>query len=145
MTYQPSVQALLSPRDDMRATHVPVSFGELADKITILEIKTERISDRAKLENVRRELGLLQTAWQQGTEATTAIDTLTRELKAVNEKLWEIEDEIRASERNRDFGPAFIELARAVYKTNDRRAEIKRKINVLVGSSLIEEKSYESY
>ena len=121
---------------------VPVSLGELLDKITILEIKTERIADAAKLENVNRELELLRAACP--TEMNR-IDELRRELKAVNEQLWTIEDEIRDCERNGDFGRRFVELARSVYKTNDRRADIKRKINLVAGSRLMEEKSYSGY
>ena len=121
---------------------VPISLGELVDKITILEIKTEHITDAAKLENVNRELELLRAAC---SIEMTRIDELRRELKAVNERLWTIEDKIRDCERNGDFGPQFVELARSVYKTNDRRADIKRKINLVTGSSLMEEKSYSGY
>ena len=117
-------------------------MGDLVDKITILEIKTERISDSAKLENVDRELELLRDACPI---ELSRIDELRRELKAVNERLWTIEDEIRDCERNGDFGPRFVELARSVYKTNDRRADIKRKINLATGSRLMEEKSYSAY
>lgn len=121
---------------------VPISMGELVDKITILQIKTERISDSAKLENVNRELELLRAACPI---ELSRIDELRTELKAVNERLWTIEDEIRDCERSGDFGPRFVELARSVYKTNDRRAEIKRRINFVTGSSLLEEKSYSIY
>ena len=117
-------------------------MGDLVDKITILQIKTERISDSAKLENVNRELELLRAACPI---ELGRIDELRAELKAVNERLWTIEDEIRDCERSGDFGLRFVELARSVYKTNDRRADIKREINLVTGSSLIEEKSYSDY
>lgn len=123
---------------------VPVSWGEILDKITILEIKSERMTDAAALANVRRELGLLRQV-----EAQVAGEGGLAELKAglrdVNLALWEIEDEIRAKEAQSDFGRDFVELARAVYKTNDSRAAIKRQINGLLGSELVEEKSYADY
>ncbi len=124
---------------------IEISPGELIDKITILQIKSERISDAAKLENVRYELGLL-SATRAGSLADSAeLDRLERELKSVNEKLWEIEDDIRACEAADDFGQRFVELARAVYRTNDRRAALKREIGALFGSKLVEEKSYKEY
>ena len=128
-----------------RRIHAPISIGELIDKITILEIKNERISDAGKLRNVRAELASLNAARDAAVPRTPALETLTRELKEVNEALWNIEDEIRVQERQEDFGPRFIELARAVYRQNDRRAALKRRINDLLGSRLIEEKSYQSY
>ena len=127
------------------AIKVEVSFGEYLDKLTILQIKSERIKDPNKLINVNRELELLQTTWQQRPESKVDLSTELRQLKAVNEKLWDIEDNIRGKERNNNFDTGFIELARAVYFTNDERARIKRIINEKLGSELIEEKSYADY
>lgn len=124
---------------------VPVSPGELVDKITILEIKAERIADPRKLENVRRELRLLQEVRDAAIRPSDGLDGLTRQLRTVNQALWETEDDIRACERRGDFGAGFIELARSVYKTNDRRAALKREVNELLGSALVEEKSYVRY
>jgi hypothetical protein len=124
---------------------VPVSFGEVLDKITILEIKSERISDAAKLVNVRRELDALNNTWAQAVPDQARIAELRRQLKAVNESLWVIEDDIRDCEKAQDFGPTFIELARAVYVTNDRRAALKKDINLALGSRFVEEKSYQDY
>jgi hypothetical protein len=124
---------------------VPVSFGEVLDKITILEIKSERIEDAAKVKNVRLELDELSRTWSEAVPDESAISDLRWRLKAVNEKLWEIEDDIREQEAARDFGPRFIELARAVYVTNDRRASIKKHINLALGSRFVEEKSYKDY
>ncbi len=124
---------------------VEVSAGELVDKITILEIKAERIVDPAKLANVHRELRSLTTARREALPSSEELDELTAELRRINEGLWEIEDDIRDCERKRDFGERFIELARAVYRTNDRRAAAKRKINELLGSELVEEKAYADY
>jgi chaperonin cofactor prefoldin len=124
---------------------VPISLGELADKITILEIKLERIADQMKRDNVRLELELLREAWTNTKKVDVTLELLMKELKKVNETLWTIEDDIRDCERRKDFGSRFVELARSVYKTNDRRSEIKREINLLLGSGIIEEKSYESY
>jgi FkbM family methyltransferase len=121
---------------------VPVSVGELIDKLTILTIKSERMGDPEQLANVRRELEILTEARSRLTRGVQKIEALERELKRVNEELWEIEDRIRDCERQADFGPVFTKLARAVYKTNDRRAVIKRRINEISGSPLIEEKSY---
>ena len=125
--------------------HVPVSFGEVLDKITILEIKSERIADPAKVANVRRELEELSSVWDAAVPDQTAIRQSREQLKAVNEALWEIEDDIRDQEAAQDFGPRFIELARAVYVTNDRRAAIKKEINLALGSRFVEEKSYQDY
>ncbi len=124
---------------------VPVSFGEVLDKITILEIKSERIADAAKVRNVRLELDELSRTWDEAVEDPSAIADLRVQLKAVNEELWVIEDDIRDQEAARDFGPRFIELARAVYVTNDRRAAIKKEVNLALGSRFIEEKSYQDY
>lgn len=125
--------------------NVQTSPGEFLDKLTILEIKTERMADPAKLANVRRELDLLRATWQASPLARREVGALTAELKRVNETLWEIEDAIRAKDAARDFGPEFVELARSVYRTNDRRAAIKRELNVALGSDLLEEKSYQAY
>ena len=124
---------------------VEASFGEFLDKITILEIKCERISDPAKLENVNRELNLLQKSWEAHPASKTDISDEMARLKAINEKLWEIEDDIRDKERNKAFDQEFIELARAVYFTNDERAAVKRELNLKLGSELVEEKSYADY
>ena len=120
---------------------VPVSFGELLDKITILQIKSERIADPEKVRNVRKELALLEGV-REGLPASDDIGGFMADLKAVNESLWDIEEEIRQCEKKRDFGPRFIELARSVYHENDRRGAIKRQINQSLGSELIEEKDY---
>ncbi len=124
---------------------VPVSFGEVLDKITILEIKSERIKDEAKLKNVRLELEELSQTWNEAVEDQQRIAELRQQLKAVNEALWEIEDDIRDQEAAQDFGPRFIELARSVYITNDKRAAIKKEINLALGSRFVEEKSYQDY
>jgi hypothetical protein len=124
---------------------VPLSPGELLDKITILRIKSLRMSDPAKVANVRRELDALQATWAGSVYATASIDTDVEALQAVNLRLWVIEDEIRAKERAKAFDAEFIRLARAVYVENDERAAIKRRINLKLGSTLIEEKSYAAY
>jgi hypothetical protein len=124
---------------------VPVSFGELIDKITILEIKSARIGDKAKLENVRNELRMLEQSWQASPASATDIADLKAELIAVNERLWVIEDDIRILEMQQRFDAEFVKLARAVYFENDERARIKRRINERLGSTLVEEKSYQDY
>lgn len=124
---------------------VPVSFGEVLDKITILEIKSERIQDAAKVKNVRLELEELSQVWDSAVSDPSAIASLRKQLKAVNEELWVIEDDIRDQEAAQDFGPRFIELARAVYVTNDKRAALKKDINLALGSRFVEEKSYQDY
>jgi len=124
---------------------VQTSPGEFLDKLTILEIKSERMSDPAKLGNVRRELELLRATWAASPLAARDVAKLVADLKGVNESLWEIEDRIRLKEAARAFDEEFIELARSVYRTNDRRAALKRELNVALGSDLLEEKSYESY
>jgi hypothetical protein len=129
----------------MNLISAPVSCGELIDKLTILEIKAERIADPAKLVNVRDELRLLTELWEAEPASATAIDAERAELKRINEALWEIEDEIRVKEREQSFDARFIELARSVYRTNDERAAVKRAINLKLGSRLVEEKSYEDY
>jgi len=124
---------------------VEIAPGELIDKITILEIKLERMTDAAKLANVKIEWETLTQARDTAIEASDALAGLAQALKSVNEQLWEIEDDIRDCERDKDFGDTFIALARAVYKTNDERARLKRDINELLGSRLVEEKSYAAY
>lgn len=124
---------------------VEVSPGELIDKITILEIKAERIADPDKLANVHRELRSLTATRKEALDTSPELDEFTAELRRINEQLWEIEDDIRDCERKSDFGERFIELARAVYRTNDRRAAAKRGINELLGSELVEEKDYADY
>ncbi len=124
---------------------VPISPGELVDKITILEIKSARITDAAKLANVRTELTLLQDTWRSSAYASHDIAKQWAALRAINEKLWDVEDLIRDKERARSFDQEFIELARAVYVTNDERAAVKRDINTRLGSKIVEEKSYAKY
>ncbi|HEY4583621.1 MAG TPA: DUF6165 family protein [Lysobacter sp.] len=124
---------------------VPVSFGELLDKIAILQIKSERMKDEAKLANVRKELAALEKTWMAHPAAGHDIVQLRAQLKAVNERLWEIEDDIRVKEKQQAFDAEFIRLARAVYFENDERARIKKDINLALGSSYVEEKSYEDY
>lgn len=124
---------------------IPVSAGELVDKISILEIKSERIADPAKLRNVRVELALLMEVRDKAMPQTLELRGMAEALRAVNEELWEIEDAIRECERRGDFGPRFIALARSVYRTNDRRTALKRGIDVAFGSSITEEKSYATY
>ncbi len=124
---------------------IPISPGELLDKITILQIKAERIEDPAKVANVKTELDMLQQVWQEKVEDDDTIAALAAELKSINEALWEIEDDIRDEERNRRFGERFIELARAVYVTNDKRADAKKRVNLHLNSSIVEEKSYQDY
>ena len=129
----------------MENIHVPVSPGEVLDKITILEIKSERMSDPDKVANVRVELALLQETWSQAVAEDDVIRELHAQLKEINEGLWEIEDDIRDKERVKEFDARFIELARSVYFTNDRRSEVKKKLNLHLGSQIIEEKSYQDY
>lgn len=122
--------------------NAPISPGEFLDKLTILEIKIERIADPGKLENVRRERALLRAEWDASPLARADVTAQVEELKQVNQALWEIEDDIRLKEAAQAFDAEFVELARAVYRTNDRRAAVKRAINLALGSDLIEEKSY---
>ena len=124
---------------------VPVSFGELLDKIAILQIKSERMSDPAKLANVRNELVALETTWAAHPAAAQDIAALRAELKAVNERLWVIEDDIRLKEKAQAFDDEFVRLARAVYFENDIRARVKKEINLALGSAYVEEKSYQDY
>ena len=129
----------------MKDIQVPISPGELLDKITILRIKAARMSDAAKVANVRHELALLERVWRDSGAAAVDLGNEEANLTRVNEALWVIEDDIRDEERAGRFGPRFIELARAVYVTNDERAAIKKRINSLLGSSIVEEKSYQQY
>ncbi|MBO9826845.1 hypothetical protein J7373_01115 [Xanthomonas sp. A2111] len=124
---------------------VPVSFGELLDKIAILQIKSERIEDPGKLANVRAELSALEKTWMAHPAAGGDVARLRVELKAVNERLWVIEDEIRIKEKAQAFDEEFIKLARSVYYENDERARLKKEINLALGSSYVEEKSYQDY
>jgi len=129
----------------MKDILVPISPGELLDKITILRIKAARMTDPAKVANVRHELTLLEKTWKDSGAAAADLGAEEGNLTRVNEKLWVIEDEIRDEERDQRFGEKFIELARAVYVTNDERAAIKKRINSLLGSTIVEEKSYRQY
>ena len=124
---------------------VPVSVGEVLDKITILQIKLAHISDAAKRANIQNELDALLPLVAGDVFTTDQMQALMAELKLVNEALWDIEDDIREKEAAKSFDAEFIRLARAVYITNDKRAEIKKQINLATGSALVEEKSYESY
>ena len=135
MNTPPTNEALLAP----------VSYGELLDKIAILQIKSERMNDPAKLANVRNELSALEKTWMAHPAAGTDIVRLRAELKTVNERLWEIEDDIRLKEKAQAFDEGFVKLARSVYFENDERARIKREINTALGSAYVEEKSYEDY
>jgi len=129
----------------MKDIQVPVSPGELLDKITILRIKAARMKDPDKVANVRHELGLLEQTWKDSGAAAVNLGTAEADLTRVNEKLWVVEDEIRDEERAKRFTEKFIELARAVYFTNDERAAIKKRVNILLGSTIVEEKSYQQY
>jgi len=124
---------------------IEISPGELLDKLTILEIKEARIDDPMKLENIRRERAALAVAASDHIDLSRETADLKGELKSVNERLWLIEDNIRAHERDQDFGPSFVELARSVYLTNDRRAALKKRINEILGSDIAEEKSYTGF
>jgi hypothetical protein len=124
---------------------VEIAPGELVDKITILQIKEEQITDPAKLANVRTELGILSAARDKAILPSRALDDLAAQLKQVNQDLWDIEDQIRLCEKAKDFGAKFIELARSVYFQNDRRAALKRQISELLGSKILEEKAYQPY
>lgn len=129
----------------MKDILVPVSPGELLDKITILRIKAARIADAAKLANVRVELDLLEATWRDSGAAIPAVADDEAALQRVNEALWDIEDRIRDKELAHEFDAGFVELARAVYVTNDERAAIKKRINGTLGSRIVEEKSYKPY
>ena len=130
----------------MSQIHVPVSAGELLDKISILEIKARRIGDPSKVENVQRELDALRAVWSEAKlDEEPEVERIRNGLREVNGELWDIEDRIREKEAAQAFDDEFIQLARKVYRTNDRRAALKRELNVLVGSELVEEKSYADY
>ena len=124
---------------------VPVSPGELLDKITILEIKEKQITDTEKLQNVVTELHLLTEVWNQSLADDNTVKKLKHVLKTTNISLWDIEDKIRDKEARKEFDQEFVELARSVYLQNDKRAEIKKQINALLGSKIMEEKSYTGY
>jgi hypothetical protein len=137
-------------REKADSTHSPrivieISPGELWDKITILRIKAERITDASKLANVRFELAALEKVSVSATVHSAELKHCIDRLRAVNELLWNVEDDIRRCEQRRDFDAAFIELARSVYRLNDERGRIKREINVLLASSIVEEKQYADY
>ena len=129
----------------MKDILVPISPGELLDKITILRIKSARMTDETKLRNVRVELAALEQTWHDSGSAVPEVAADEAALQRVNEELWDIEDRIRDTERAKEFDAVFIELARAVYVTNDERARFKKNINVTLGSRLVEEKSYQPY
>jgi hypothetical protein len=129
----------------MKDVLVPISPGELLDKITILRIKAARITDIAKIGNVRLELDLLEKTWRDSGCADAPLAADERALHDVNERLWDTEDRIRDKEAVQTFDRDFIELARAVYVYNDERAAIKKRVNIQLGSRIIEEKSYRPY
>jgi hypothetical protein len=124
---------------------IEIGPGELIDKITILEIKAAHIGARDKLVNIRHELGVLRAARDAAIAPSEALQGLTAQLKSINGTLWRIEDEVRDCERGGDFGARFVALARAVYRTNDQRAAVKRQINELLDAAIVEEKSYAQY
>jgi hypothetical protein len=131
-----------NPQGHSRSLRAPISLGELIDKITILEIKSERISDSGQLRNITAELKLLNELKAGAGLDTAEIQAYAVALKSVNQTLWEVEDALRELEAERDFGARFVELARSVYQTNDERARIKQRINADFGSEIVEEKSY---
>ena len=124
---------------------IRISVGELLDKLTILEIKAERIKEKDKLININKELYLLNILWQQSAYSNADVTQQRTQLKEINKTLWNIEDKIRDKEVMKQFDDEFIELARSVYATNDQRAETKKTINLITGSDLVEEKSYKDY
>ena len=129
----------------MTEIRVPISPGELIDKITILQIKSARITDPEKVANVRNELALLESTWRDSAFSTSDVEVEWVSLRRINEKLWDVEDQLRDKERARTFDQEFIDLARALYFTNDERAAVKREINRKLGSKIVEEKSYAKY
>lgn len=129
----------------MKQILIPISPGELLDKITILEIKSARISASNKLANINRELGMLNQVWNDAVNEDEALQQMRAEIKSINEALWDIEDDIRDEEREKRFGERFVELARSVYVTNDQRADVKKRINLHLKSDIVEEKSYQDY
>jgi hypothetical protein len=136
---RPPMPAITAP------LHGPMSPGELLDKLTILEIKSQRLDDAEKRRCVALELQDLRTLYENSIQSPTALAPLVAELRTINERLWEIEDALRGCEAQGDFGPQFVALARAVYTTNDRRVAVKRQIDVLLGSPLLEQKQYTPY
>jgi hypothetical protein len=138
--------AMSDPKPVAQSIMTPISFGELLDKITILEIKRRHIQDAGKLASVGHELDLLEGVLKQlGVDREGPFKSIIDDLAAVNQQLWDIEDDIRDCERKKDFGDAFVKLARAVYFTNDRRAKLKLELNQGFGSDLVEVKSYATY
>lgn len=134
-----------APCEAKKSITAEIAIGELVDKITILKLKIENITDEAKLANIRTELASLEKTYNEAVTKNDTIEKLEHELLAINHKLWVIEDEIRECEARQDFGEKFIELARAVYITNDERCKVKRELNMALGSNIIEEKSYKDY
>lgn len=129
----------------MSMIFTPVSFGEVLDKITILEIKVNNISDENKIVNVENELNILTKTWDDHVKNNSEINRLKQHLKKVNQDLWDIEDNIRIKESRKEFDDEFIQIARSVYVVNDQRASVKKEVNLLLGSELVEEKSYQDY
>ncbi len=129
----------------MKQILIPISPGELLDKITILEIKSERIESADKKANVNKELAMLNDVWSNAVTEDADIKAMRSEMKSINETLWDIEDDIRDEERDKRFEARFIELARSVYVTNDQRADVKKRINLYLKSDIVEEKSYQEY
>ncbi|HEX9081554.1 MAG TPA: hypothetical protein VF768_04695 [Holophagaceae bacterium] len=127
------------------SVNLPVSWGEVVDKVTILDIKLSRLTESTKRQNVQHEREVLDPWYRRALAARPGVSDLARALRDVNESLWDIEDAIRDCERKKDFGPTFIDLARSVYRHNDRRAALKRELNLLLDSDLVEEKSYTPY
>ena len=123
----------------------PVSYGEVLDKITILEIKAIKIKDEQKLKNVKHELSILLQTWDKHVDQSNEMNNLKQKLKQVNQTLWDIEDNIRIKESKNEFDDEFIQIARSVYYENDKRAAVKKETNLFLGSELVEEKSYEKY
>ena len=129
----------------MNSPKIFISWGELVDKITLLEIKEAELETPAAVANVKKDLQLLQNLYDEIEDSFPELSELKLQLREINQKLWMIEDAIRDKEKKKDFGKKFIELARSVYQTNDERARIKKNINMLLGSDLVEEKSYSEY
>ena len=127
------------------APKIQISWGELIDRITILEIKMQRLNSKGAVENVGRELAMLNSIANDGLSRHLDIETLKQQLRSVNESLWDIEDKIRAKEEAKSFDQEFIALARSVYMDNDKRGNLKRQINALLNSDLVEEKQYTPY